>query len=341
MRLSIVTTMYRSASFVPEFHRRMTMAAQSITPDYELIFVNDGSPDNSLDLALSALRQDEHVRVVDLSRNFGHSKAIMTGLASARGDLVFLIDCDLEEDPELLIQFQDKLHESGAEVVFGVQNKRKGGWFERFSGGLFWKVLNALTDEQVTPNQITIRLMTRKYVSALVEHKDRCIYLPGLWAITGFKQATLHVKKHSNQQTTYTLRKKITQAVDSVTSFSRTPLTFIFYLGSVIVLLSTSVALYLVVKKLLLQDYQAGWASLIVSVWLLGGLTIFCIGVIGIYLSRIFLEVKTRPYTVINETHESLRNATLSLKSSTGLAHSKTTLALDDLDRTVSHARRA
>ena len=341
MRLSIVTTMYRSASFIPEFHRRMTAAAQSITPDYELIFVNDGSPDNSLDLALSALRQDEHVRVIDLSRNFGHSKAIMTGLASARGDLVFLIDCDLEEDPELLIQFQVKLHESGAEVVFGVQNKRKGGWFERFSGGLFWKVLNALTDEEVPPNQITIRLMTQKFVSALIEHKDRSVYLPGLWALTGFKQVPLQVKKHSNQQTTYTLRKKIAQAVDSVTSFSRTPLTFIFHLGSLLVFLSSSVATYLIVKKLFLHDYQAGWASLIVSVWLLGGLTIFCIGVIGVYLSRIFLEVKIRPYTVINETHESLRNATLSLESSTAIVHSKTTRAVDDLNRPMSHASRA
>ena len=126
MILSIVTTLYNSAPYLEEFHARVCAAAEQITPDYEIIFVNDGSPDNSLQIALSLYQKNERVRIVDLSRNFGHHKAMMTGLAQARGGMVFLIDSDLEEEPELLETFYKELRTTGADVVFGVQQKRKG-----------------------------------------------------------------------------------------------------------------------------------------------------------------------------------------------------------------------
>ena len=125
MILSIVTTLYNSAPYLEEFHARVCAAAEQITPDYEIIFVNDGSPDNSLQIALSLYQKNERVRIVDLSRNFGHHKAMMTGLAQARGGMVFLIDSDLEEEPELLETFYKELRTTGADVVFGVQQKRK------------------------------------------------------------------------------------------------------------------------------------------------------------------------------------------------------------------------
>src|SRR5262249_7421057 len=183
MELSIVTTLYRSAPFLREFHRRACAAAAKITSDFEIVLVNDGSPDDSQAVALSLCRDDPRVKVIELSRNFGHHKAMMTGLAHARGRLVFLIDSDLEEDPELLETFHRELLASGVDVVYGVQRQRKGGWYERLSGGLFYRLFNALSSFPIPHNLTTARLMTRPYVRALRRHRDQEMFIAGLWAI--------------------------------------------------------------------------------------------------------------------------------------------------------------
>lgn len=303
MMLSIVTTLYNSAPYLEEFHRRVCAAASEITRDFEIILVNDGSPDNSLEVALDLCRKDPRVAILDLSRNFGHHKAIMTGLIHARGDLVFLLDSDLEEEPELLHQFYEELKSTRADVVFGVQEQRKGKLFERISGALFFKVFNSLSTHPIPPNLITARLMTRAYVAALTGHQEREFMIAGLWALTGFQQLQLKVRKHHKPSSTYGLGRKISHLVNAITSFSNKPLVLIFYLGCFIVLVSSIAAIDLIVRKLLYGTMLEGWASLIVSVWLLGGLTIFCLGVIGIYLSKVFIEVKQRPYTIVKQTY--------------------------------------
>lgn len=303
MMLSIVTTLYNSAPYLEEFCDRVCAAASQITPDFEIILVNDGSPDNSLDLALELYRKDSRVRIVDLSRNFGHHKAIMTGLSHARGDLVFLLDSDLEEEPELLHNFYDEMKRTGADVVFGVQEQRKGKPFERVSGSLYFKVFNLFSTHQIPTNHITARLMTGAYVAALIGHQEREFVLSGLWALTGFQQVPLIVRKHDKGTSSYSLRRKIAHLVNAITSFSNKPLVLIFYLGCFIVLLSSIAATDLIVRKLFFGALLEGWASLVISIWLLGGLTIFCLGVIGIYLAKVFIEVKQRPYTIVKHTY--------------------------------------
>jgi len=304
MDLSIVTTLYRSAPYLEEFFARSCAVAEKITSSFEIIFVNDGSPDNSLQIALSLYERDGRLRIVDLSRNFGHHKAMMTGLAHARGDMVFLLDSDLEEEPELLTTFYEASQRTGADVVFGVQQKRKGKLFERLSGALFFKVFNLLSTHPLPANHITARLMTRKYVAALLQHQEREFLIAGLWVLTGFSQIPLAVKKHDRSSSTYSFRKKISYLVNGITSFSNKPLIFIFYLGCFISLLASIAAVDLIVRKILFGTLLEGWASLIVSIWLLGGMTIFCLGVIGIYLSKIFIEVKQRPYAIIKDFYE-------------------------------------
>lgn len=304
MHLSVVTTMYNSAAHLAEFHERTSRAARQLDEDYELIFVNDGSPDDSLVVVLALREHDDHVKVIDLSRNFGHHKAIMTGLAHARGERVFLIDCDLEEDPKWLINFEAVMNEAGADVVYGVQDGRKGGLLERMSGTLFYRLFNFLSSYPVPANVVTARLMSHRYVASLVEHRDREVFLLGLWTITGFRQVPVVVRKHSRGDTSYTLTRKLSILVNSVTSFSNKPLVYIFYLGCFISLFAALAACYLVVRRLFFGELLSGWPSIMVSIWLLGGLTIFSLGVIGIYLSRVFSETKQRPYTVIREIHE-------------------------------------
>jgi putative glycosyltransferase len=304
MDLSIVTTLYYSAPYLEEFHRRISDEARRITDDYEIIFVNDASPDDSLEITLSLYEKDEHVVIVDLSRNFGQHRAMMIGLDHARGEQVFLIDCDLEEDPRLLGDFHREMESSGADVVYGVRDMREGRLLDRVGGRLFYGLFNLLSAYPVPSNLLNARLMSRAYVINLTAHREREFFMAGLWTITGFRQVPMVVKKHSKGSSSYTLGRKITILINAITSFSDKPLVFIFYLGCVIVLLSGVAALYLVIRRLFFGVYLAGWPSLIVSMWLLGGLTIFSLGVIGIYLSKVFIETKQRPYAVIRRVYE-------------------------------------
>lgn len=298
MDLSIVTTLYLSAPYLPEFHRRITAAAAGLGLDYELILVNDGSPDDSQAVALELFASDPRVRVIELSRNYGHHKAIMTGLAASRGDIAFFIDCDLEEPPEDLDRFHRELVAQKADVVFGIQQSRKGGWFRRVSGRAFYWLFNVLSTYPVPENILTSRLMTRDYVRSLVRHRDQEVFLAGLFVMTGFRQVPIVIEKRPRSETSYSLLRRFGLVVNGITSFSNRPLLFIFYLSLVIVMISGLTGAYLVARRIIV-GYVAGWASLMVSFWFLGGLIMFSLGIIGLYLSKVFTETKRRPYTVV------------------------------------------
>lgn len=304
VRLSVVTSLYQTANFIREFHRRVSEAAATLTPDWEIIMVNDGSPDDSLQIAIELQRRDPRARVVDLSRNFGHHKALMTGLAHARGDLVFVIDSDLEEDPAWLLTFYDAMKSTGAEAIYGVQRSRKGGWVERVSGALFYRVFNKLLTHPFPPNIVTARLMTRRYVHALVQHRDQEVSLAGLCTITGFEQRPLMVDKGTRGDTSYGIRRRISAFVTAITSFSNRPLLYIFQLGVGVILLSILAGVVLLYQSMTGNVGVPGWASIMVSIWFLGGVMIFCVGVLGIYLAKVFTETKERPYTIVRQIYE-------------------------------------
>jgi putative glycosyltransferase len=304
MKLSIVSTLYRSALHINEFYERTSAAArQLVGEDYEIVLVNDGSPDNSLSLAIKLTELDPHVIVVDLSRNFGHHKAMLAGLAQAQGERIFLIDSDLEEEPEWLIQFASAMEAELADVIYGIQEARKGSWFERWSGELYYTVFNYLANIEHPRNIVTARLMSRRYVDALLQFREREMVISCLWVITGFKQCARPVKKHMGSATTYSLAKKIELATNSITSFSEVPLRLIFYIGLIIFAGALLYAGYLVFHKLVLATPLDGWTSVMVSIWLLGGMIISFVGLIGIYLSKVFSETKQRPSIIVREIH--------------------------------------
>ena len=305
MKLSIVATLYNSAGTVEEFCARALAAAEEITDEVELVLVDDGSPDNSLEIACRLAEREQRIVVVELSRNFGHHKAMMTGLNHAKGDLVFLIDSDLEEDPALLGQFHDELVKRAADVIYGYQERRKGNWAERVTGDIAYRCFNLLIPYAIPRNHITVRLMRRDYVDALLLHRERETAIGGLWVITGFRQFGLPVDKGARSNSSYTHLRRWKLLIDSITSFSEVPLVAIFYLGIGISIFSALIALWLVGRKLFLDINVEGWISVMVSVWFLGGLLIFCVGVIGLYLSKVFIETKNRPYTVVRKIHRS------------------------------------
>jgi putative glycosyltransferase len=303
MKLSVVSTLYRSAPYIDDFHRRVTSTAQKLTDDYEIILVNDGSPDDSLDRAIRLSELDDHVIVVDLSRNFGHHKAMMAGLEHALGEQIFLIDSDLEEEPEWLLDFSTLMAAEKADVVYGKQQERKGGWFERWSGEIYYSVFNWLCNIDHPRNIVTARLMTHRYVKALLQYREREMVISCLWVSTGFKQCEKVVKKHMSSSTTYSLHKRIEHAVNAITSFSEVPLRLIFYLGISVLACALGYAGYLSFNRVFLSQPVDGWTSVMVSIWVFGGMIISFVGVIGIYLAKVFSETKQRPYTIVREVH--------------------------------------
>ena len=303
VKLSVVTTMYRSAPYLAEFHRRTSAAATRLTPDYEILFVDDGSPDDAGQVARALCDRDPRCAVIELARNFGQHKAIMTGLAHARGERVFLIDCDLEESPEWLADFDAVMNRECVDVVYGVQARRKGRWFERVSGDAFYSLLRALSSVGVPRNQVMTRLMRRPYVQALVTHEDRELFLAGLFMVTGFRQRALTVVKGFKGESAYNMRRKLAMALNAVTSCGTRPLMLVFLLGLGIVTLATAAAAAETFRKVAFGGPPSGWTSLIVSIWLLGGLSIFCTGVVGLYVAKVFAETKRRPYTVIRDIY--------------------------------------
>ncbi len=304
MKLSVVTTLYKSERFVNEFYERLQKVIIQYTDDYEIVFVNDGSPDQSSHEVLKVRNQDANVKLIELSRNFGHHKAVMTGLKYATGELVFLLDSDLEEEPELLIEFIEEIKKNNADVVFGVQKARKGRFVERITGKIFYKIFNNLADVPIEENILMARLMNRKYLEALKKFSERELFLGGVFALVGFKQIAVEVTKLGKGTTTYSTRRKLALLVNAITSSTKNLLIYVFYLGLIISFLSFIFIMYYLISSLFYKDYLSGWPSVILSIWFLSGLIILSVGILGIYLSKVFEETKKRPLTIIKRIYD-------------------------------------
>ncbi|MGG1637085.1 glycosyltransferase family 2 protein [Paenibacillus sp. NRS-1760] len=306
MQVSIVTTLYKSEKYLEEFYTRIKNTLKSMNLTHEIIMVNDGSPDNSLDIATKIQNIDTSVKVIDLSKNFGHHKAILTGLSYVSGNIVFLIDCDLEEEPELLSQFYKEWieNEEVYDVMYGIQENRSGTFYRRIAGAMFYKLFNYLSDVQISENICTVRLMTKRYVDSLLGFKDKNVFLAALFEKTGFKQKSIRINKNYKGSSSYNTFKKIALMTDAITSFSSKPLLVIMMTGLMISSISFLYAFFLIVRKIFNISMISGWTSLMVSVWFLSGIILFSIGTLGIYISKIYTETKDRPITVIKKIYE-------------------------------------
>ncbi|KZS41292.1 glycosyl transferase [Aquimarina aggregata] len=307
MKLSIVTTLYKSEGFVQEFYERVHKTTLKITEDYEIIFVNDGSPDYSRLKVLEIRDKDTNVKLVDLSRNFGHHYAIQAGLSISDGDIVFLIDCDLETPPEVL----EKLYavfdnKEKFDVVYAYQEVRKGNWFEQVSGDMFYTFLNALSETLIPRNILTERIMRKKYVDSLLELGDANLFLGGMMYWVGYHQKGIPISKSQRKgKSTYTLKKRISLLINAVASFSAKPLTWLFNFGVIISLLSfVTGGLLILVKMYYGEQIQVGWTSLLVINILILGIISTFLGVIGIYMYKIFKQVQNRPNFIIKKIYE-------------------------------------
>lgn len=303
MKLSVVSTMYHSAPYVAEFCARIIATAEKITPDFEIVLVNDGSPDDALQKAVALSRADPRIVVVDLSRNFGHHRAILTGLREARGQHIYLTDIDLEEEPELLATFWATMgNNPDCDVVGGIQQARKGRRFDAALGTLAWWIMERLTPLKIQRNLLTSRLMTRRYVDALMTYPEKDVFLAALCADVGFKQIFILAQKKPPENSTYTFTKRLKLFASGVTAFSTAPLIYTLVIAAVLFGISSLVGLYALVMALF-GNPLPGWASIVLMVALATAVIMLVQGMTALYVAHIFNEVKNRPLSIIRQIH--------------------------------------
>jgi putative glycosyltransferase len=303
---SIITCVYRSYPYLKRFIELSLQALREIEcTSFELVFVIDGSPDSSLELLIEEKKLVPQIVVIEFSRNFGHHYAAHAGLQYARGEWVFLIDCDLEVSPLIIVDFYRRAREESCDVVYAYQVTRKGGWLERWGGGVFWRLFNALSDTRVPANVLTERLLSRRYVDALLTLGDRNLFLAGMMHWVGFKQIGQPVEKIQREgRSTYTLRRRVALLIEAVTSFSAVPLRLLFSTGLVITFGSLLFSLYLIIKKLLHPEMiLIGFTSVSVLILLSLGVIMASIGVVGIYLSKIYRQIQNRPLFIVKNVY--------------------------------------
>ena len=308
MTLSVVTTLYKSKPFLETFLKEIIANIQIIKiNDFELVFVNDGSPDDSVEYLLERKKEIPEIKIIDLSRNFGHHYAIQAGLNFASGEYVFLIDNDLETPPSVLVDYYNEIIiDKNLDVVYGYQEARKGNFIEKKAGSVFWVLINKLSDTKIPHNILTERLMTKQYVNELLRLQDANLFMGGMMNWVGFNQKGIPVKKGQREgASTYSIKRRAELMLQAITSFSGKPLEWLFYIGISISFFSFLFLIYLATQKIIHQDeVQLGWTSIVaINVLILGIISTF-LGLIGIYIYKIFRQVQGRPNVIIKKIYE-------------------------------------
>ena len=299
---SVVVPIYNEAEVLPTLYQRLTTTMEGVGQPYEIIFINDGSTDETGKLLLDLRAQDSRVKLVSFSRNFGHQMAITAGLDYSSGDPVIVMDGDLQDPPEVIPQLIAQWR-AGNEIVFAVRCARKGeGAFKRITASLFYRTLRRLTTTQIPVDAGDFRLMSRVAVEALKPMRERNRFVRGLVGWIGFRHASITYVRDSRYAgvTKYPLARMIRFALNGVFSFSFLPLQLATYLGFAVSLISFSYLLYAVWLKLSTTEAVLGWASVIVAVLFMGGVQLISLGIIGEYIGRIYEEVKQRPLYLVD-----------------------------------------
>lgn len=302
LKLSVVTTLYKSRAHIQEFNSRILSEAKKLVGDsFEIIFVDDGSPDDSSTIVTELAKVNHKIKLMQLSRNFGHHKALRAGLDMAVGDLIYVLDVDLEDQPEWLSLFHQQMLKVNADVIIGKQRSRKGNILEKTFGSIWYKILNFWVPVGHESNTTTARLMTREYLDSFKKFTERDTIISGIHLLTGFNQVTTLVTKKSVSPTTYTLSKKISLVINTLISLSNKPLFFVLGLNFFFSITALIFGSYVFIHSLWVSSKIEGWASLALLVTASYFLLSLCITVIGLYVAQINLEVKNRPIYLSRE----------------------------------------
>jgi polyisoprenyl-phosphate glycosyltransferase len=312
MTLSVVLPACDEAPVLPELLRRLITTIDALEVDSELLFVDDGSADETWSVLSSAARDDRRIRALRLSRNFGHQAALTAGLSAATGDVVITMDADLQHPPEVIPSILSKAEE-GYDVVYAVRSSvDSAGWFKRRSASAFYRLLNRLTALDLPEGAADYRLMSRRVVDALLAMPERNRFLRGMTRWVGFPQATVTYDRapRGAGKTKYSLRRMLAFAWDAMTAFSSFPLRIASALGVTASLIGLVYLAYVLGVRLFSARAVPGWTSVTAAIILLSGVQLICFGMMGQYIGRIYDEAKGRPiFLVAAETGDHLRPA--------------------------------
>jgi len=311
--ISVVIPAYNEEEIIRQCYDALTDVMISTNYTYELLFVNDGSKDRTMSILDELARQDEHVRVINFARNFGHQAAVTAGINQSRGDSIIIIDADLQDPPEVIHEMLAKWEE-GYEVVYGKRKKRKGEtMFKLVSASMFYRFLQRMSDTHIPRDTGDFRLIDRKVAHVFNRMTERNKFIRGIISWIGFNQTFVEYDRNERAagETKYPLRKMIAFASDGIFSFSSKPLKLITRLGLLTVVLAFCVLVYSLCAKLFhLPEVERGWTSIMTAITLFSGVQMLSLGIMGEYIARIYDESKNRPQYIIRETihypHEEL-----------------------------------
>ncbi|MFL0268623.1 glycosyltransferase family 2 protein [Candidatus Clostridium radicumherbarum] len=299
--LSIVIPMYYEEAVAGECYKRLTLEMEKNEQDYELIFINDGSKDNTQAILEEIALKDNRVKVINFARNFGHQAAVTAGVEMAHGDAIVIIDADLQDPPEL-IKDMIVLWKQGYEVVYAKRKKREGEtWIKLFTAKYFYKFLNLMSDIDIPSDTGDFRLIDRKVADAFLAMPEKNRFIRGMISWIGYNQIAIEYVRNERfaGETKYPFKKMIKFATDGIIGFSNKPLKIITHLGILSVALSFVVLIYSLIIKIASGNVERGWTSIMVAITFFSGVQMLSLGVVGEYISRMNDEIKGRPLYII------------------------------------------
>lgn len=304
-KISIIIPMYYEEDVVQECYNRMTKVMKELTKyEYEIVCVNDGSKDKTLDILEEIARQDKKIKILSFSRNFGHQAAVTAGLQYASGDAIVIIDADLQDPPEAIIDMV-KLWEEGNDVIYAKRKTREGeSRFKLFTAKMFYKMLNKLSDVEIPKDTGDFRLVDRKVVDAINQMPEHNKFLRGLFSWVGFKQIPYEYERKERfaGKTKYPFKKMLKLAADGIISFSTKPLKILGLIGITSILISIGILIYALVSYIFkLNELIPGWTSIMVTITLFSGIQLLSIWIMSEYIARIYDEGKGRPQYIIDK----------------------------------------
>jgi len=306
MLLSVITPCYNEELVVQETYKRLTEVMKQTGMDYELVFINDGSQDRTLELLSTLAQEDSTVKVINFARNFGHQCAVTAGINHCNGDLAVIIDADLQDPPEVILDMLEIQKKEQANVVYGVRKKREGeSWFKLVTAKYFYRTLNKLSDVQFPVDTGDFRLIDRKIIDEFNRLKEKNKYIRGLIGWMGYKQVPCYYERKERfaGETKYPLKKMLKFAMTGLLSFSKKPLKMAEWMGGIAVAVSLIYALVILILKLVNPaSFVVGWTSIILITIFFGGVQLLSIGILGEYIGNLFDEAKDRPEYIINNT---------------------------------------
>ena len=307
-KISVIVPCYNEEESMPLFYDEICKVAESFkSVDFEFIFVNDGSRDRTLDIARDLSKKDKRVRYISFSRNFGKEAAILAGLEYSQGDYVAIMDADLQDPPSLLHEMYDGIKNDGYDCVATRRVSRKGEPpIRSFFAKCYYKLINKISKTEIVDGARDYRLMSRQMVNSILKLKEYNRFSKGIFSWVGYETKWLEYKNVERVAgtTKWSFWKLFLYSLESIVAFSTVPLAIASVLGLLFFLVSVIMIIFIIVKTLTIGDPVAGWPSLVCIIFFVSGVQLFSIGVIGQYLSKLYLEVKGRPVYIVKETEK-------------------------------------